>query len=81
MYAFRPYKLTPASESALETLKVTVVTDCLCRELDLHECLICQETIAVGNDIAIMPGCEHAFHKECVLKWFRLVSFSFAYLF
>lgn len=70
---FRPYKLTPATELALNKLKVMTVTEQLVRELNLQECSICQEELDVGSRIAEIPGCGHCFHNECVLKWFALV--------
>lgn len=69
-----PYKLTPATEMALNKLKIMMVTDSLIKELCLQECSICQEELEVGNEIAEMPGCGHCFHNECVLKWFNLQS-------
>lgn len=69
-----PYKLTPATEMALQKLKVMTVTDSLICDLNLQECSICQEEMEVGHDIAEMPGCRHCFHNECVLKWFALQS-------
>lgn len=69
-----PYKLTPATEGALNRLKVMIVTEKLIKDLHLQECSICQEELEVGSAIAEMPGCSHCFHNECVLKWFALQS-------
>lgn len=33
-----------------------------------------QENMEIGNEVALMPGCNHCFHNECVLKWFNLQS-------
>jgi hypothetical protein len=70
----RPYKLTPATELALQKLRVMTVTEPMISALKLQECSICQEEMEVGDLIAEMPGCSHCFHNECVLKWFALVS-------
>ena len=74
LFFFRPYKLTPATALALQKLKVMTVTQQLITGLNLQECSICQEELEVGNVIAEMPGCNHCFHNDCVLKWFDLVS-------
>jgi len=69
-----PYKLAPASETALKKLTVVCITEDILRELHLQECSICQEDMEVGGQAAIMPGCGHCFHDDCVLKWFTLQS-------
>lgn len=77
----RPYKLTPATEVALQKLKIMTVTESLISNLNLQECSICQEEIETEQSIAEMPGCGHCFHNECVLKWFTLVSASLSVVF
>ncbi|KAF0916580.1 hypothetical protein E2562_007655 [Oryza meyeriana var. granulata] len=45
-----------------------------------EECVICLQAAAQEEDggggesryrWSVLPGCAHAFHKECVLKWLR----------
>ena len=54
-----------------------LVTEELVQELNLQDCLICQEEFEVNQEIAEIPGCCHCFHNECVLKWFTLVSMMY----
>lgn len=42
-------------------------------KLDQNECSICQEDLEPGQEIVFMPDCNHSFHNECALRWFRLV--------
>lgn len=72
---FRPYKLHPASSEALGSLKVVIMTTET--KLDQNECSICQEDLEPGQEIVFMPDCNHSFHNECVLRWFRLVCIKF----
>lgn len=69
-----PYKLTPATDNALKALKVITVTEILMEELQLQDCLICQEEMTVNDSVVLLPGCNHCFHNNCVLKWFSLQS-------
>lgn len=69
-----PYKLTPATATALKKLNIMTVTESLATELNLQDCLICQEEFQIGDAIAAVPNCNHCFHNDCVLKWFTLQS-------
>ena len=45
-------------------------------KLDQNECSICQEDLEPGQEIVFMPDCNHSFHNECALRWFRLVGIT-----
>lgn len=73
-----PYKLKPASTSAIDGLHRTTFrkemtitekgneTDC--------ECAVCKDDIEEGNCVLQLPSCQHVFHEECLLRWINLVS-------
>ena len=35
-------------------------------------CAICQDTIRVSTEVRKIDFCQHAFHKECIDRWFRI---------
>ena len=37
-----------------------------------EKCVICQEEIAYTNEpLHILPECNHCFHTNCIISWFR----------
>jgi hypothetical protein len=35
------------------------------------QCAICMEELAKEHGVIGLPGCSHAFHRGCILKWFQ----------
>ena len=38
----------------------------------IMECIICQDTVRIGEEICIFPCSEivnHKFHKKCIMPW------------
>lgn len=35
------------------------------------ECVICLAEFVGGEDVRVLPNCNHVFHMECVDKWLR----------
>jgi hypothetical protein len=67
-----PYKLRPASFSAIESLKSIILTSL--DDLDDADCAICKEDMTIGTEVTFPPNCAHCFHKECLIRWIKLVS-------
>lgn len=40
--------------------------------VDEKICAICLEGYKVGDEIALTVGCEHVFHRRCILSWSQL---------
>jgi len=38
------------------------------------ECVICLAEFVEGEDVRVLPSCNHGFHMECVDKWLRFHS-------
>lgn len=69
-----PYKLKPASESAIAGLisEVFIPTEGVERE-----CAVCKDEMEKGCQIIRIPACSHFFHEECLIRWIKLVSCYF----
>lgn len=66
-----PYKLNPASESAMDGLTRGTFSP---QEHDQDkECDICKDEMEVGCRTAKVPHCGHYFHEECLIRWVKLV--------
>lgn len=76
-----PYKLKPASETAINCL----IREKFSREKhsqhdsrkegeeDMNiECAVCRDDIEEDSEILIIPACKHHFHSECLLRWISL---------
>ena len=35
-------------------------------------CSICYQNIQIGEKLIRIPGCEHVFHSNCILKWVKI---------
>ena len=40
------------------------------KEFENNECIICLESMK-ENDIVIVLGCGHKYHKDCLVEWFK----------
>lgn len=74
-----PYKLKPASTSAISGLpRFNFGVDfAATREEKEHlecECAVCKDDIEDETPILQIPSCQHFFHEECLLRWINLVS-------
>lgn len=75
-----PYKLKPASSSAIDGLHCTTFS----KEMPITEkgneadceCAVCKDEIEEGNSVLQLPSCQHVFHEECLLRWINLVNLS-----
>jgi hypothetical protein len=68
-----PYKLRPASTTAIEGLKSESLLHL--DELVSIECSICKDDMEVGVQVVFLPNCAHCFHKECLIRWIKLQGF------
>lgn len=66
-----PYKLKPASESAIAGLSSEVFVPV---EGADRECSVCKDEMEKGCQIVRIPACSHFFHEECLIRWIKLVS-------
>lgn len=66
-----PYKLRPASTAVIEELKCETLLHL--EQLDDPDCTVCKEIIEVGAEVIFLPTCVHCFHKECLVRWIKLV--------
>jgi hypothetical protein len=69
-----PYKLRPAAQSAVDRLHSRPLETL--EELDDVECAVCKDELEVNCEVIKVPACNHCFHKECLLKWIKLVSIA-----
>ena len=67
-----PYKLRPASTTAIERLKSEILHNL--KDLEEPDCAICKENMEINNDVIFLPSCRHCFHMECLVRWIKLVS-------
>lgn len=73
-----PYKLKPASESAIAQLPREVFPGPDPASLggagryEELECAVCRDEIEVGSEILRIPHCSHYFHEECLTRWIKL---------
>ena len=67
-----PYKLKPASESTIAGMTVEYFCP---GETDTHEleCAVCKDDIEIESEILRIPACKHYFHKDCLVRWIKLV--------
>lgn len=66
-----PYKLRPASTAAIEELKSETLLHL--EQIDDPDCTVCKENIEVGAEVIFLPTCVHCFHKDCLIRWIKLV--------
>lgn len=67
-----PYKLRPASSTAIEGLKSEVLHNL--NDLEEPDCAICKENMELNNEVIFLTSCRHCFHMECLVRWIKLVS-------
>lgn len=75
-----PYKLRPASELDLQVLEPETLS--MNEDALEHlrskpgegcvECAVCMEELQLGAKILRLPVCQHYFHADCLMNWFRL---------
>ena len=41
---------------------------------EVPECSICMERLQRGDRVRVLPGCQHAFHPDCLDPWLLNVS-------
>lgn len=73
-----PYKLKPASTSAISGLtRMQFGVDLgQTQEERVHlecECAVCKDDIEEDMAVLQIPSCQHFFHEECLLRWINLV--------
>jgi hypothetical protein len=73
-----PYKLKPASETAVKGLRGRIFGGDLVSEE--CECQVCKDIIEADSAVLEIPHCRHFFHEECLLRWSKLVSIHPPYL-
>jgi len=39
---------------------------------EIQECPICEEELAIGEDIVVLENCQHKYHTCCVARWFEI---------
>jgi len=64
-----PYKLKPASESAIAGLGSEIFIP---TETSERECQVCKDEMEKGCQIIRIPACNHYFHEECLIRWIKL---------
>ena len=65
-----PYKLKPASEKGMASLKFENFAEN--DEDQEKECAICKDDIEYGDPITRLKACNHYFHEECLVRWAKL---------
>ena len=67
-----PYKLKPASDSTIAGMMIETFN---LGEADMNEleCAVCKDEIENECEILRIPACKHYFHKDCLLRWIKLV--------
>lgn len=68
-----PYKLNPASDTAIAGLFKEVYSPVVDTNKPCCECAVCKDDIPDGANILRIPLCQHFFHEECLLRWIKLV--------
>ena len=68
-----PYKLRPASSTAINDLSSETLLN-LDTILD-PDCAVCKELLEVGSEVIFLPTCAHCFHKDCLVRWIKLVIY------
>ena len=68
-----PYKLRPASTSAIEQLKCGPLRSL--QDLIEPDCAVCKDDMEIGVDVIFLPTCRHCFHYECLVRWVKLQGF------
>ena len=68
-----PYKLRPASNSAIEQLKCGPLQSL--QDLIEPDCAVCKDDMEIGVDVIFLPTCRHCFHYECLVRWIKLQGF------
>lgn len=66
-----PYKLRPASSAVIQELKVDILTDL--KYLHDCDCSVCKDHLELGASVIFLPTCAHCFHKDCLVRWLKLV--------
>jgi hypothetical protein len=66
-----PYKLKPASSSAISRLLPINLGDI--ESAGSKECAICTDPWEANCKIIRLHSCNHCFHDECILHWLELV--------
>ena len=59
----------PLSNSLIDKIP-NIKIDKLYLENKDKTCSICMEEFKIGENVKIL-GCEHYFHKDCVVKWLK----------
>jgi hypothetical protein len=44
--------------------------DELVSQYKIEECVICLDKFVEGEDLRILPTCQHIFHDHCLINWF-----------
>lgn len=68
-----PYKLNPASDTAIAGLFKEVFSPVVDANKVDCECAVCKDDIPDGANILRIPLCQHFFHEGCLLRWIKLV--------
>ncbi len=72
-----PYKLKPAADSIIANLHSAVrqAGDNLSKASETEiQCSVCRGDIEEGETYTKLPRCQHLFHSECIVRWFKMVS-------
>ncbi|PKA46638.1 RING-H2 finger protein ATL44 [Apostasia shenzhenica] len=64
-----PAKATPASAFSAETNTCVTFTG-KTRFAGANDCVVCLAEFSDGELVCVLPACSHAFHVECVDRWF-----------
>ena len=68
-----PYKLKPASADVLDSLQSSILTEVSILELKETDCAVCKDDLEPGCEVTHLPACHHCFHRECIMRWFKMV--------
>ena len=63
-----PYKLRPASQDTINSIKSSVLTI----QHDTKECMVCRDDMEISCEIMELPSCSHCFHKDCIIRWLQM---------
>ena len=64
-----PYKLRPASQDTINSIKTSILT---IQHNNDKECMVCRDDMEIGCEIIELPSCSHCFHKECIIRWLQM---------